>query len=70
MQRAALIREVRQSLQILQSTQDLATLEGQRWHQTMLREIKKIDHLVDRLETELSCPLEKECPRLRGKNVQ
>lgn len=55
-------RAIRESLQVIQSTQELATLESVRWHEKIVGEVKKIDRLLVQLEAMATCPPEKDCP--------
>ena len=66
MQAENVIHQIRQKLQVIESTQELATLESRRWHEKIIGNREKIDRLLSQLEA-MTCPLEKECPRIGRK---
>jgi len=66
------VRTIRESLQVIQdSAEEHKSEPACSWKATekILREVKRIATMVARLEVELSCPLEKECPRNGGKHA-
>lgn len=60
MKNGTTIRAIRENLQVITSAEETT---GKKISDA----VKRIDRLLDRLEAEISCPLEKECPRIGKK---